>query len=319
MAEMHTAELAKINKLIESASKPYDVQLDLQKSRTAVVDQEVSLMEKLNFGVGVSLQMRSKQLSMLMQERKIVEDSIRAQAANLKTASTDERPAIEKKLNDLQSQRLQIVQKEVDLSKDLREGYLQAIQDFEGGAGRFSKIIAKQDFGTRQLLGAFGSRSAMALGGMGQGLTTPGMQYTAAGLTGAAPGEKQLQKMYGVQPQAAIAAQAMANARGLGTGVTTGAEALGAIQQSAKAGMVLSGNVVGMGNATPMATQWGSPAAATAGASSLGPVSVNVQVAPAAIEELSRKIAEAVKVKLQKEVTGGTQKAGVGDSSGIQP
>jgi hypothetical protein len=76
------------------------------------------------------------------------------------------------KFNELQTKSLQSQKEIYDLTKDVREGYLDAVREMSFGAGEFEKIIGKQDMGVTQLMasvkGVTGENTlnTMALGGI---------------------------------------------------------------------------------------------------------------------------------------------------------
>ena len=94
-----------------------------------------------------------------------------------------------------QSDSLKQQKKIYDLTKDVREGYLDAIREMASGAGEFEKIIGTQDMGVTQLMdsvkGVTGENrlNTMALGGITDVTTSSGKarmsgpaKYTTSGL-----------------------------------------------------------------------------------------------------------------------------------------
>jgi hypothetical protein len=97
--------------------------------------------------------------------------------------------------NKLQNDSLSAQKKIYDLTKDVREGYLDAVREMSFGAGEFSKIIGTQDMGVTQLMesvkGVTGEDklNSMALGGItsttsagGKARMGEAASYTTGGL-----------------------------------------------------------------------------------------------------------------------------------------
>jgi hypothetical protein len=78
--------------------------------------------------------------------------------------------------------------KQYELTKNIREGYLSAIQEMAIGAGEFSKIIGTQEMGVTQLMDAVdnisghkGRLNTNAVGGRGGGAYNPAVEMTGSG------------------------------------------------------------------------------------------------------------------------------------------
>jgi hypothetical protein len=86
--------------------------------------------------------------------------------------------------NELQTKSLAAQKKIYDLTKDVREGYLDAIREMSFGAGEFEKIIGTQDMGVTQLMASVkdvtGEQklNTMALGGITDTNTAAGKART---------------------------------------------------------------------------------------------------------------------------------------------
>jgi len=193
----------KIQQVMTATLAGLEKQAQYASSITNLKEAEMSLQEKLYFGVGATLKARLDTVAAVEKEIAVKDKMIaemKREAATQKQGSEAHREYLIK-INQMETERLSLISKQVDLTKELREGYLSAIESFEYGAGEFDKIIAKQDFGTRQLMERTGMAGAMALGGMGQGLQAPQMRFRAdmgmgGALTGQAATQDQISKMY---------------------------------------------------------------------------------------------------------------------------
>ena len=193
----------------------------------AKLDAERRLMESAQFGLGASVEMMQKQVNLAEKMMKTYEKTDKnfeniarsqgkasnADIERIKNAGTIEEAedyilntmgaqgnqanaltqyayqhqVIGKKLLDQQ-------QKIYDLTKNVREGYLDAIREMSSGAGEFEKIIGTQEMGVSQLMDVVKDvtgeekLNTMKLGGrQGKGQTAAGVgteytgQYTAGG------------------------------------------------------------------------------------------------------------------------------------------
>lgn len=145
---------------------------------------ERQLMESAQFGMGASVEMMQKQVDLAYEFMKTMEKADRDHqkaledkgigkerieaVKNAKTQAeaqqkitqwyakgTDEYDQLNKYASEHQKYSTKIMQQQqkiYDLTKEVREGYLDAIREMSIGAGEFEKIIGTQEMGTSQLL-----------------------------------------------------------------------------------------------------------------------------------------------------------------------
>ncbi|MFA7219216.1 MAG: hypothetical protein WC119_01770 [Synergistaceae bacterium] len=202
------------------------------------LDIERQLMESAQFGMGASLEMMQRQVDMAyelmnveskrlaksdqivaskLKETHLSEQQQKALMGQLKAAKTQmqvqniihsygiKREDIEESLSlyaqdqqDANSKIMEQQKKIYDITKDVREGYLDAMQEMAVGFGEFEKIIGTQEMGASQLMGAVdkynvggeqGLLNTMAIGGaQSQAATRQGVGTEYMGRYGATPG-----------------------------------------------------------------------------------------------------------------------------------
>ena len=191
------------------------------------LNTEKQLMESAQFGMGASLQMMQKQVDMgyeLMdvQRGRISQNDqiyhqylsqtglgeqlsaeILNQVRNAKShmdvvrvlnqyqgLTTQQQRMIADYANNHQDATNKIMQQQqkiYDLTKDVREGYLDALREMSVGAGEFEKIIGTQEMGVTQLMSAVDRFSQTGMEGLLNTFALGGMQSaqeTAAGVGG---------------------------------------------------------------------------------------------------------------------------------------
>ena len=210
-----TQSEANVAKSMSDQQSSITKQMDEQTSKyEARLDTERKLMEAAQFGMGASISMMQKQVDLAYEMIKVLkqEDSERekalmdtkhitsSQMERIKNARTQqEAEKIIKEETHLQGAEIhqatqyaarhqELTKKEMDqqlkiydLTKEIREGYLDAIREMASGAGEFEKIVGTQEMGVTQLMGAVDKFSKGALNTM----KTGGMQSqesTAAGV-----------------------------------------------------------------------------------------------------------------------------------------
>lgn len=205
-------------KVAENLTSAYEANLDTQRK----------LMESAQFGLGASLGMMQKQVDLaheIMETHKKTDQVMTDQIANSGIANREQIEAIRNAKTQAEAQRLinsiaeegttnwhilnnyavehqknvkkiaDQQQKIYDLTKEVREGYLDAIREMSVGAGEFEKIIGTQEVGVTQLMDAVNKFSdsteqnmlnTMKLGGkQSEALTEQGVGTTITGRYGA--------------------------------------------------------------------------------------------------------------------------------------
>ena len=126
-----------------------------------------------------------------------------------------------------------------ELTKSVREGYLDAIREMSTGAGEFEKIIGRQDMGVTQLMrtvkDATGENrlNTMQLGFMGEGLSSPGLRFTNQGVQGDADWNKVNRQIFGYEESVERASRADVDSR-VGGAVAASSSQVGAAREAGR-------------------------------------------------------------------------------------
>ena len=137
--------LLKMRGAREENIKSYQEEVSLKEKSASLTEAEIGIMDNYMMGVKASAQLRLK----LASEYASQEDSLMKQirAARKEVAATAGGPNqifFQKKLMDLEKQRLGVIKKMADVTKVLRDGWIGAINAMTVGSGRISKIVMTQ-------------------------------------------------------------------------------------------------------------------------------------------------------------------------------
>lgn len=161
----------------EKISAGYDIEnrrFELKKSEKDILDAQMGVLESemeltrsMYLGLGPTLDkqqelvdMAEKRISLLEVE---IQELLRAQA--VRALTTDQQVLLANKQREKNS----LVQKELDITKNLREGYLDAMMAFTNVSGAFGKIILKKEMGIGEMLRNFGGPGGQKVGALGAG------------------------------------------------------------------------------------------------------------------------------------------------------
>ena len=206
--------LYKKDEMIQRQSETYNAKYE------ARLNTERELMEKAQFGMGASVAMLQKQVDLqykLIQVNQKTISNERSRLGTIKgmtpeivkqlesaTSAGEAQEIVEKnteatghqlmyvgeywgKFQDNSKKVMDSQSKIYELTKEVREGYLDAVREMSSGAGEFEKIIGTQDTGVSQLMDTVdkftkGGLNSMKLGGkQSQELTAGGVGTEVAG------------------------------------------------------------------------------------------------------------------------------------------
>jgi len=201
--------------LMESAQFGMGASLSMMQQQVDMAHELINLEQKridLSDGIVAS---KLKSLGMSEAETKSTMAQLKASKSHMQTqqiinsttkginAESKDRAGVERLLSlyakdqqDASLKQMQQQKKIYDLTKDIREGYLDALREMSSGAGEFEKIIGTQTMGTSQLMdavdkftttgqknilntGALGGRQSKEMTRSGVGQTYMG-QYSAS-------------------------------------------------------------------------------------------------------------------------------------------
>lgn len=152
-------------------------QRDVMESHIGALESELALSESLYGGLGQSLEIRAKIYDELEATVKKTEEMIKNQQQL--AAGGDQDAQI--RLNSLYQERTNLLKKQVELTKSLRDGYLDALTTFTNVEGTFSKIIVTREQNLGAAIRKGFAAGSMTTGVMGAGAESPIAKFTAGG------------------------------------------------------------------------------------------------------------------------------------------
>ncbi len=156
-----------------------DQQRSIVDANVGLAESELQLSQQLNLGLGPTIESQMKIVDLMESQIGLIEQQI-AESQKL-IAEGKGSPEIQKKLLQLQQQKNQAVSKELELTKNLREGYLDAMGAFTNVEGAFSKVITKRESGMGEIIRQFGAQGGGKTGAGGAGMNSPMARWQAGG------------------------------------------------------------------------------------------------------------------------------------------
>jgi hypothetical protein len=228
---------------LEKAAAVYGPELDARKAAVSLAKSELELSKSTFAGLSSQLGLTMKVHS----ELDSVVEVLKEQLAVTRKAIKDGKAAPEDraKVLRLEQEIMDTQREQIDLAKNLREGYLSAITSMTNVEGAFSKIITRREQGMGIMLREMKASASLGAGGTG-GLKKPFRRITKDGMEMASPEELQqllnergvpeLGRLSRVTPSSVVGglAPAVREAATREQGITSGRAAVGtgAIQSS---------------------------------------------------------------------------------------
>lgn len=189
----HTARLGMINQIRAEISRTAEGEADValsrvkdmkevesvQASRIGLLKSELELSKALYLGLGPTLDKQMQLSNELQTQKEIIQDqidSIRAQGPEV-LANTK----VQRELLDLEQKQNSLEMERLNITKNLREAYLQQMTAFTNVQGAFSKIILTQEEGAGEILRQFGGPGSSKMGALGAGSNAPVARLKAGG------------------------------------------------------------------------------------------------------------------------------------------
>ncbi len=135
---------------LDAALQPAEAHLDIIKAQTDLYQTQLSIAKGLYGAAGLAVQNQMRVVEQLQLQKDNLDgqiqtykeqvaymDSIGAEASKIKV--------VQVKLLELENRRAKVLSQQVQMVKELRDGYLDAVQAQAFGAGRFEKIIITQE------------------------------------------------------------------------------------------------------------------------------------------------------------------------------
>lgn len=161
------------------APKLLDESVSIREQELGLLESEMNLQKSLYAGLGPQLDTLSKMNDKLEETKVYYAEQLRI--AKEKLATDKNNPALIKQALEYQQKLTAASQKQVDLTKNLREGYLDAMGAFTNVSGSMAKIITTQQQGLGEMLRTSGQGGSLRGGGIGGGFSNPYARFKQGG------------------------------------------------------------------------------------------------------------------------------------------
>lgn len=174
---------------VEAINVAFDKKASFVRADLAYQQQLISLNDSLAIGIGASAAMREKAAKLALDEAKIAKENVKAIEEEIRNAQKS--GASEETINELLKKRTEAqtkfvgLQKEaLDMTQKMREGYLEAIDSMQSGAGIFTEIVADQNSNLGALIRTTQEMPRVLKTGAGSGGLTSATQFGPGGISG---------------------------------------------------------------------------------------------------------------------------------------
>lgn len=177
------------SQLIKQSTSRFDERIKFQEAETSLLESQVALADNLAMGVAASAQMRMnvvRQISnvieenrnklLLIQQAEVRAGDMRKQGLLSEAQYADVLLQKEIERKQVQTTITQSIQKQAEITRVLRDGWINAINAMNNGVGMFTKI--KIDRETR--LGTLMSRAPKPVVGIATGFAGPGLRRSTS-------------------------------------------------------------------------------------------------------------------------------------------
>lgn len=144
------------------------------------IEAQLNLTKSLYGGMTPTLALQGQILNTLEKQKELVESMAEDVTKEYQKGIIGVIP-YQQKILDLQIKQTNIIQRQVDLTKNLRDQYLDAITAFTQVEGAFSKFVITREAGLGFAIRNMGVRGGFELGTKGVGLSQPAMQWMPGG------------------------------------------------------------------------------------------------------------------------------------------
>ena len=192
--------LSGTERLIQAVTAGDEQRLKNLDSEFQKMQAQVSLMDSFAVGIGANAAARQQAAQKLIEQARVLSEEeekmvalkagYQAQEAQAEKGSSAQLSAAagvqaaENKINEIQTKRLGITKQALDMTQRLREGYLDAIQAMESGAGVFTEIVVNQDKNLGSLIRTTAEVPRVLRTGAGAGGLTQSTGFGPGGITG---------------------------------------------------------------------------------------------------------------------------------------
>ena len=148
--------------------------IQAQESTVSLLESQYGLTKSIYSGLGAQVGMINELVDALEVQKSMQQKAL--DVAKAQWEADKSRNDLFIKYNDARKAVVATAQKELDLTKSLREGYLDAMQSFTNVSGSFGKIITTQQQGMGIMVRDMKAASSVRLGGEG-GFNVPGARF----------------------------------------------------------------------------------------------------------------------------------------------
>ena len=185
--KLNHAETAKtqvqINQLYKNALLPLENRRNIIDAEISMEEANLELNKAINGGLGATLEIRSRifeQSKAGVEKQDEIIAKLQEELALVKSKGK-ENLALETQLRQETSKRTAYIQKQVELTKSMRDGYLDALQSFQQVEGTFSKIIMTRESGLGEAMRKGMAAQGFTAGALGAGGQGPVMKRNPDG------------------------------------------------------------------------------------------------------------------------------------------
>ena len=186
-------------RLIQAVTAGDEQRLKNLDSEFQKTQAQISLMDSFAVGIGANAAARQQAAQKLIEQARVLKEEeeklgavkARFQAQEASAVNADDKQAAaagvqaaENKINEIITKRLNVTKQTLDMTQKLREGYLDAIQAMESGAGVFTEIVVNQDKNLGSLIRTTAEVPRVLRTGAGSGGLTQPTGFGPGGMTG---------------------------------------------------------------------------------------------------------------------------------------
>lgn len=182
LADQGLARIGAINQGFDKRASFIRAELDYQK-------QLISLQDSFAVGISANAAAREKAAKLAIDEANNEKERIKALQVELAqkraaNSSASEIRDVEKQITDAKTRHLALTKEALDATQKMREGYLDAIDSMQSGAGMFTEIVADQNKSLGALVRTTEEMPRVLRTGAGSGGILEAGQFGPGGITG---------------------------------------------------------------------------------------------------------------------------------------
>lgn len=169
--------------LVLKAKDAYQGQLDLANAQADYAHSQVEMMDSIGVGLRASVGARMQEKAALEEEQKVLSKQLQITKEQLATLpeGTQEWAKAQSEVLKIQTAQTNNLKRQYDITRQLRDGYVSAIQAAVSGTGLFAKILVDQSKNMGIGVKYLNVLQSKTSGGMGGGLRGVAGQFSAEG------------------------------------------------------------------------------------------------------------------------------------------